>query len=643
MARLVRAGQRPAPPVLQAKLLVGAADDPLEREADRVADQVMRTWSSSAAPTPVTADHEEAGTARLRRTAARRYDPTSAFEADASVARRIAARRGGGQSLPVAVRTRMETSLHADLARVRIHRDAEAAELSAGLAARAFTHGSDIYFGSGAYDPASRSGQHLLAHELTHVVQQGGGGPVARSAVDAELQRKVGFEFEDATWHPWRVGRGAQTTVTPAPRKAKLHLGTGFRLEADDTPGPMMSNIEFVTEPFEESKAGLGQLLTALREMKEIMVRLAPEKGRKGPTGDGPPWPYDPFAYVTSSLHKLSGSSDVNKVNLLFSGGSTQGLFKMQATMGTTLSDLPLLMMTFGTLPADRESQELTDKRSKARALVGAPPYAKILGQAPVLAAKVLLRIRGEAGLTGTQSAALNDATKWKPLVGYLSVLMMYLKSLQVPQGVEGAKARTMFLARNKFSDLYGMLDPVIQSVLAINSGQFLKRHLLDVSNEHPLLAKVQGQLPDTNLTLGSPLVNPVMVPAGPHGAGRSQPQQLRVSSFTIGHWLESAGVGQDHLTQTAMALWLANNTALPANERTEASDEVFESFGEYPLDTSGAEALALFENRGILAGDRPFDEVAKVAANYLAFFVRFKAEGADASFPDVDISEGLR
>lgn len=157
-----------APPVLQRKLVVGAANDPLEREADRVAHQVLQTWSSGKAGVRP----EQVGGAPLRRLTGLRDDSASASDAGPSVAQRLAARRGGGDALPPRLRGRMEASFGADFSAVRIHRDAEAAELSASLSARAFTHGGEIYFGAGAYDPASRSGQHVLAHELTHVLQQ---------------------------------------------------------------------------------------------------------------------------------------------------------------------------------------------------------------------------------------------------------------------------------------------------------------------------------------------------------------------------------------------------------------------------------------------------------------------------------------
>jgi len=98
-----------------------------------------------------------------------------------SVARAL--RSGGGPSrgLPAPVRGRMESAFGADFSGVRLHTDPSAAEMSRTLDARAFTHGRDVYFASGQYDPFSREGGLLLAHELTHVVQQTGPGLVRRA------------------------------------------------------------------------------------------------------------------------------------------------------------------------------------------------------------------------------------------------------------------------------------------------------------------------------------------------------------------------------------------------------------------------------------------------------------------------------
>lgn len=83
--------------------------------------------------------------------------------------------RGGGSPLDGAVRQDMESRLGADFSDVRVHTDGKAHESATAVNAQAYTVGSDIVFRSGSYDPGSPAGQHMLAHELTHVVQQRSG------------------------------------------------------------------------------------------------------------------------------------------------------------------------------------------------------------------------------------------------------------------------------------------------------------------------------------------------------------------------------------------------------------------------------------------------------------------------------------
>jgi hypothetical protein len=117
-------------------------------------------------------------------------------------------RKGSGSALPDDTRSQMEGYFGADLSGVRVHADGEAASLSRELNAQAFTTGSDIFFGEGRYNPSSSEGMGTLAHELTHVRQQGGmGAPVQRANEDAlqalKLQRDTiqredeGGESED--------------------------------------------------------------------------------------------------------------------------------------------------------------------------------------------------------------------------------------------------------------------------------------------------------------------------------------------------------------------------------------------------------------------------------------------------------------
>ncbi|HEY9670735.1 MAG TPA: DUF4157 domain-containing protein [Waterburya sp.] len=96
-------------------------------------------------------------------------------EAAPEVEAAIERKRGGGQALDNRVRVPMESAFGVDFSGVHVHTDSEADTLNQALSARAFTTGQDIFFAQGEYSPGSSSGRELLAHELTHVVQQTGG------------------------------------------------------------------------------------------------------------------------------------------------------------------------------------------------------------------------------------------------------------------------------------------------------------------------------------------------------------------------------------------------------------------------------------------------------------------------------------
>ncbi len=98
----------------------------------------------------------------------------NAAAASSSLSGRIESTAGAGQPLPAETLGEMNTSFGADFSNVHIHTGAESAQMNKELHAQAFTHGRDIYFSSGKYNPQSPAGKHLLAHELTHVIQQSG-------------------------------------------------------------------------------------------------------------------------------------------------------------------------------------------------------------------------------------------------------------------------------------------------------------------------------------------------------------------------------------------------------------------------------------------------------------------------------------
>lgn len=149
-------------PALQKKLSIGASNDPLEQEADRVADQVLASPASSAV---------SSAPQRIQRFSGHSSD--QAGSAPASVDRVLAS---SGRPLEPALRNDMEQRFGHDFSAVRIH-DGPAAEQSAReVNANAYTAGAHIVFGAGQLQPEGHQGRHLLAHELTHVVQQSGAG-----------------------------------------------------------------------------------------------------------------------------------------------------------------------------------------------------------------------------------------------------------------------------------------------------------------------------------------------------------------------------------------------------------------------------------------------------------------------------------
>jgi hypothetical protein len=166
---------RPASARLQPKLKVGEPNDPLEHEADAVAQRV--TSGQPAAVSRMPAASEKKADAVHRATAPDQKPDTvhraSAQASDSSMssaAQQAVDSKGAGRPLDSSVRSRIESSTGADLSHVRVHDDPAAHSSARALNARAFTHGSDIWMGPGE----STSDVRLMAHEATHVLQQRG-------------------------------------------------------------------------------------------------------------------------------------------------------------------------------------------------------------------------------------------------------------------------------------------------------------------------------------------------------------------------------------------------------------------------------------------------------------------------------------
>lgn len=179
-------------PRVQAKLTVGQPNDHYEQEADHLADKVMRRVEplvqAKCACGGEAGPEGECAACTVQRLAAQSQVQTKSNEEDivqtksdtlpteatSALESRLNSSRGIGAALPDETRSSMESAFGVDFSGVRVHTDGEAVQMNRQLSAHAFTHGSDIYFNVGKYNPGGQEGMGLLAHELTHVVQQTG-------------------------------------------------------------------------------------------------------------------------------------------------------------------------------------------------------------------------------------------------------------------------------------------------------------------------------------------------------------------------------------------------------------------------------------------------------------------------------------
>lgn len=184
IGRLINSG------ALRAKLRIGQPGDIYEQEADRVAEQVMRMPELQVSKEPKVSNHTQNNPIQRRCPGCIKGAQTkkeeeekilqtkeasgSTPEATTELESCISATRNGGQPLPESVRTFFERRLGHDFSQVRVHSDAAAEQSARDVNAHAYTVGQDIVFGTGRFAPGTHEGRRLIAHELTHVVQQSG-------------------------------------------------------------------------------------------------------------------------------------------------------------------------------------------------------------------------------------------------------------------------------------------------------------------------------------------------------------------------------------------------------------------------------------------------------------------------------------
>jgi len=216
----------------QTKLSIGQPGDKYEKEADTMADAVVNKTNNTPEVQQKEVDQiqrvtlatpqedEKFSTAEQRMEEdkliqeksetegvkeeekpdmmAKSESMTNNAKASNTVSQKIEKSKGSGRPLSKKVRSEMENSFGTDFSNVNIHTGKNAVELNQELGAQAFTTGKDVYFNQGKFNPESSQGKHLLAHELTHVVQQGAAQkdkPAIQKLPDPNCSRTSGLSL----------------------------------------------------------------------------------------------------------------------------------------------------------------------------------------------------------------------------------------------------------------------------------------------------------------------------------------------------------------------------------------------------------------------------------------------------------------
>ncbi|MDJ0836712.1 MAG: DUF4157 domain-containing protein [Acidobacteriota bacterium] len=230
--------------LIQTDLKVGAPDDAFEREADHTAEQVMR-MPDTAQPPPISggqpgiqrvcdecedelqrkSDEEEEEEIVQTRT-----ESGTTPKIDPGTESAIHAQRSGGRPLDATTRAFFEPRFGYDFSNVRIHSGEQAASTAESLNARAYTLGRDIVFGRNNYAPQTEDGKRLLAHELTHVVQQGkASSHPGRSSVPGEAPNRSPEMVQMDRYTPEERRAMVEGRVTPTADDNALATRLGFQ------------------------------------------------------------------------------------------------------------------------------------------------------------------------------------------------------------------------------------------------------------------------------------------------------------------------------------------------------------------------------------------------------------------------------
>jgi hypothetical protein len=261
--RDLRASPAPALKTLiaQTQLRVASAGDSAEIEAQEMGRRIIAMPAPAPPQEPGGEAHSNLSPVRRVISGAVQRRAIQPMMASPGVVRGIESTRSGGAPLPSPLRNFMEPRFGADFSSVRVHAGPEAATLSSQLNAHAFTIGRDIYFNDGQFRPETDAGRELIAHELTHTIQQG--GAIQRAAAEAPVSERSGESVQRSIWDDIKSGAAGIVNALGDPLAFladKANIIPGFRLltivlganpitmaKVDPTPANiLMAMIEFI-------------------------------------------------------------------------------------------------------------------------------------------------------------------------------------------------------------------------------------------------------------------------------------------------------------------------------------------------------------------------------------------------------------
>ena len=346
----------------QARMEVGRVDDPAEVEADAMALDFLR-WQQSSGQLSAPA-HEQISSGQTSRSSSNGTMETGGFAVGDSIESDISRETGRGSGLDGSTRGQFEGFFGVDLGGVRLHADSKAAELSRSLGAEAFTVGNDVFFGEGRFTPGSSSGMGLLAHELTHVVQQGGSSmrrvdpnavALSRSPLSgAQMIRRVDFSDSSALEGHDLIEKVSGSGANAASLREFQEVKSGFKMDVNDPDGIKSAEGLALISSSLNTASAVADLFEAFQTSTQATVkdRVAASFGAvKAAT--------DMSKSVCESVQAASALSEKLALSLLPGLGLAVSLMSLADNVYNTL--LPLMTARNQT---SKVLQQITEKKS---------------------------------------------------------------------------------------------------------------------------------------------------------------------------------------------------------------------------------------------------------------------------------------